>query len=325
MLSKYFRRLEEYEVEIIRLVMSSLNLLYREKYGGMMVLLLCSLFVWSIPASSQKVVTVAGEYTYYAPEDESPKEAKEKALQLAQLNALANEFGTIVSQTNLTKIENSNGRSSNHFLSLNSSDVRGEWLETIGKPEITVRYEENMLIVTCKIRGKAREVLAAHIEVIGKTLRNGTDDNCESDHFKSNDQLYLSFQSPVRGYLAAYLVDDDGEVACLLPYQEQQDGVCRIEANKRYVFFKRGQSQFDTTDELVITCKRAIEHNQLYFIFSPNGFVKAVDKESEKETGNGIGGYPRELSYEDFHNWLAKCRRHDKNMTLIKKVLTIEK
>jgi hypothetical protein len=39
----------------------------------------------------------------------------------------------------------------------------------------------------------------------------------------------------------------------------------------------------------------------------------------------GIAGFPRELSYEDFHRWLAKCRRHDKEMTLKKVILTVKK
>ena len=74
-----------------------------------------------VPAFAQKVKTVEGEFVYYAPENVSPAEAKRYALQQAQLNAIANEFGTIIAQTNLTRIEGNNEQSSTRFNSFGSS------------------------------------------------------------------------------------------------------------------------------------------------------------------------------------------------------------
>ena len=45
--------------------------------------------------------------------------------------------------------------------------------------------------------------------------------NDERFVFKEDDYLYLSFQSPVKGYLAVYLEYAEGQVFCLFPYRNQ--------------------------------------------------------------------------------------------------------
>ena len=267
-----------------------------------------------------------GQFTYHAPENVTPAQAKAFALEQARLNAIAEEFGTIVAQTNITQIETDNAQTSTKFVSLGSSDVRGEWIEDIGKPEYVIIYEGNTQIITCKVKGKAREIVVSKTDYLVKVLRNGTDDKYESDQFKSGDDLFMSFQSPVKGFLAVYLVDDDENVQCLLPYSGQQDGIYRVEANKRYVLFSEKDAPRDPVDEYVLQAEHSVEHNQIYVIFSPNQFVKAVDAASAKIADvAGIVGYPRELSFEKFHQWLAKCRRHDKSLCLTKILLTVKK
>ena len=294
----------------------------------MMKKLFISLLLTSImmPVFGQKIKSVEGEFVYYAPENVSVVEAKRFALKQAQLKAIAEEFGTIVSQTNLTRIEGNNEQSTTRFSSFGSSDVKGEWIETKGKPEYTVSYEEGMLIVSCKVEGKAREIVSSQMDILAKVLRNGTEDRFESEQFKSGDDLFLSFQSPVNGYLAVYLVDDDEQVQCLLPYRDQKDGIYKVEANRRYVLFSEKDDPRGNVDEYTLEANRSLEHNQVYVIFSPNQFVKAVDKASQKVSDSKqIAGYPRELSFEDFHKWLAKCRRYDKEMCLKKVLLTVRR
>ena len=53
---------------------------------------------------AQKVKKVCGEYTYYVPANQSLEQAKNIALDRAKIKALADEFGTVVSQTNSTVI-----------------------------------------------------------------------------------------------------------------------------------------------------------------------------------------------------------------------------
>ena len=69
-------------------------------------------------AFSDKIKKVEGEYTYYAPENVTIEEAKRIAIDRAKIQALADAFGTIVSQTNTTRIENGTNGSNVDFLSV---------------------------------------------------------------------------------------------------------------------------------------------------------------------------------------------------------------
>lgn len=273
------------------------------------ILLLLAL---SLPLLAQKTKTVEGEYTYYAPENVTVEQARRTALDRAKIQAIADEFGTIVQQTNTTRIQNRDGESASDFYSIGGSEVKGEWIETIGEPEYTISYESNMLVVTCRVKGKAREIVSAQIDIKALVLRNGTDDKFEDDDFKSGNDLYLSFVSPVKGYLAVYLIDDDNKAFCLLPYRSQTEGIYPIEANRRYVFFdikSASPEERGYVDEYVMTCERSSEHNLIYIVFSPNPFAKAADNSSSDLL-------PREISFDDFQKWLVKCRKHDKEMNL---------
>ncbi len=84
---------------------------------------------------SQRTTKVSASYTYYAPETMSIEEAKRVALDRAKIQAIADEFGTIVLQSTSTVIINKNGVSDTQFFALGGNDVKGEWIETIGNPE----------------------------------------------------------------------------------------------------------------------------------------------------------------------------------------------
>lgn len=282
-------------------------------------LCLCAIVFASTSTFAQKIKTVEGEYTYYAPENVTLENAKRIALDRAKIQALTDAFGTIVSQSNSTRIENRNGESTTDFLSIGGSELKGEWIETLGKPAYNVFYEQDMLVVKVKVKGKAREIVSAAIDLKIKVLRNGIEDKFESDTFKSCDDLYLSFRSPVSGYVAVYLIDADNKAFCLLPYRNQENGQYQVKANQRYVFFSIEDASEDIrqfVDEYTMTCFRSFEANQIYIIFSPKPFTKAVDNASEESL-------PRELEFEEFKKWLVKKRASDKEMKVEIKQITI--
>lgn len=270
---------------------------------------------------AQQVKKVVGEYTYYAPEDVSVEQAKRTALERAQLEAIADAFGTDISQHNSTRISNKNGRSDIDFVSVSSSDIKGEWIETIGEPEYSIDYDRGMLVVKCRVKGSVREIESSPIDIKAKVLRNGTEDRFESSEFRSGDDLFLSFQSPVDGYLAVYLLDDNGDAFCLLPYREQTNGIQKVSANTPYIFFSAKDvpvSERRLVDEYTLTCDRSIENNQIYVIFSPNPFVKANDTDKGELL-------PREIEGQSFQKWLAKVRRKDKYVNFSSKHIIITK
>ena len=270
---------------------------------------------------AQKTKKVHGEYIYHAPENVSIEQARQTALSRAQIQALGDEFGTVVAQHNATLMNNTNGSTHTDFTSLSSSDVKGEWLETIGEPKYEISYEQGMLVVKCSVTGKARAIVAKQNNYVAKILCNGIEDRNEGENFKSGDDLYLAYQSATKGYLAVYLIDDNKNAYCLLPYQSSKDGKVEVDANTRYVFFnqKTAQPLFNSSDvdEYTMTCDKASETNYIYIISSPNPFIKAID--------NAVEGLPRELKYDDFQKWLSKNRTADNDMQVEIKTIVVKK
>lgn len=260
---------------------------------------------------AQKTLTVDAAYTYRASEDVSLAQAKKTALERAKIQAIADAFGTIVSESNTIRMSNKNGHSDVDFLSIGGSDVKGEWLETIGDPQYQVSYDGETLVVAVTCKGKIREIVTNEAEFQCKVLRNGTDDRSEAETFFSGDNFYVSFTSPVAGYVAIYLVDVGNMACCLLPYQQQQDGIYSVKANQRYVFFNENEAspiEKPIVDLYQMTTLFPVEQNQVYVIFSTQPFVKAADALGK--------GQLRELKGDDFQKWLARCRKRDTNMSV---------
>lgn len=271
--------------------------------------------------SAQEIEKVHGEYTYHVPDNVSLEEGKRTALERAKIQALADAFGTLVSQNNSTIIKNENGKSSVDFLSIGGSDVKGEWIETMGEPKFDIFYESNMLTIKVTIVGKAREIKNANIDFEAKLLRNGTEEKFESDEFRNGDDLYLYFKSPINGYLAVYLLDENTQqVFCLLPYKSSGEPAYKIVHDKPYIFFscQKAEENPNEVDEYTMTCEHSMEQNTIYIVFSPNMFAKAFAED-------GSIGLPRQLPLKEFQKWLGKCKAKDTNIQEKKKVITIEK
>ena len=282
------------------------------------IVCLCFLCVDAFPQRTEKVYA---EYIYHAPENISLEEAKRIALERAKIQAIADEFGTIVSQSNTTLVSNRNGESSSDFFSLGGSEVKGEWIETIAQPEYDINYEQSMLVVKAMVSGRIREIVSAQIDIKAEVLCNGTDLKFARTDFKSGDDLYLYFQSPVNGYLAVYLLDEVSQmVFCLLPYKSSSEAVTPIEKDKSYIFFsaKHAGDKGHWVDEYTMTCTNPVERNTIYVVFSPNEFAKA-------NSNNVDELLPQELSFEEFQRWFSEGRIKDKKMIIECKQIMINK
>lgn len=270
----------------------------------------------AIPVTAQKVKTVECEYTYHAPENITLEQAKRTAIERARIQAIADEFGTNISQTNITNISSAKV----DFQSIGMSEVNGEWLEDLSEPEMAVDFIDGMFVITVRVKGKARELTRAQADCVVRVLRNGKEDRFESETFFGGDQFYISFHSPANGYIAAYLSDGKGTVSCLLPYPNQTDANYPIKANRRYLLFDPEEGD-DYTEEYYLTCGNTPENNQIILIFSPNKFTKALDRQATAQSEELL--LPRELPEAEFQKWLAKCRRRDPEMQVTRKHITI--
>ena len=283
--------------------------------------------LFPLVSSAQKLMTASGEYTYYAPLNITVDQAKSIAIERAKIKMIADNFGTIVGVSNTTTVSNVNGESSVSFLSIGESEVKGEWIETIGTPQVNVLYQDNMLVVSVKIKGTIRELKSARIQFEARVLRNGIEDKYEDDEYRDGDYMYLSFATPESGYVAVYLYDQQG-VYRLLPLKNQKDGSQTVEAGNRYVFFANKRSQYSPElnrqvesvfSEYTMYCNNDNELNRIYVIFSPNRFSHPLDDISVAED------MPAELSFEAFQSWLSKSRRQDNEMSVKIKDITLRK
>ncbi len=278
------------------------------------VYLLCTLYCFP-----QKMITVEGEYSYVVPENIDLEKAKQIALDRVKIQLIADKLGTTVTQSNTTFVSTSNENANLDFISIGGSEIKGEWIETIGKPVFKTEVYDEQVVIRVKIKGRIREIVSSIIPFETHVLRHGTDDKFEDNNFRSGDDLYVSFLSPVCGYVVIYLIDNDGQAFCLLPYGRQEQGNVKVNANERYVFFSEKCATSDLqslVDEYTMTCSRSQELNEIYVIFSPNAFVKAVDNKE-------VESLPRELSMEDFHKWLSSNRVKDKDMNYKKISITV--
>lgn len=291
----------------------------------LILVLLLSLI--ALPSSAQKKITAEGDYI--ATDDDSPKKARAKARDKAIFNGLEKEYGTYMSQEGTTIIENKNGQSDVNVRQETSSLLKGECYE-IKKEEYSEKHEGGMHLYHAKVTFLAREVTSATVDFIAKVLKKGTEDSYESSDFRNGDQMYLSFTTPKKGYVAVYLVEDD-YAYCLLPYRGQTDGICQVDANKRYVFFSpkdEPNGNNSIVDEFAMGTDKDAVKDIFWILFSPNEFTKPVDAESGRRIDvdlAGIEGLPRELPYERFQKWKSKLQGSDKKMSVKSITITVRK
>lgn len=261
-------------------------------------------------ANAGDIETVHGEYTYYGGKTESRADCERAALNGARAKALAEKFGTVVTQDTYQRDVVSDRGESTYFSMLNESALKGEWIADTKDPEFSYELDsDGYYIVTCKVSGKAKEISNDAVDFAASVLRNGTRTVNADTRFRSGDDMYLYLKSPVDGYVAAFLVDDKNNVYSLLPYTNNTSGQVKVKHNKEYVFFHAasGEPEHGEVDELVMTAEEDVEHNQLYVVFSPQPFSKVVDNYA----GDNM---PRMLSYDSFNKWLVKCRKYDSKM-----------
>jgi hypothetical protein len=266
----------------------------------------------ALVASAQKPETICGEYTYYAPENVSPEQAKNIALDRARVQAMADRWGTYIDGQIATFVGNMNGASSVDMFSFNTSDVNGEWLGFGNeRVEWDIRLEDGFFIYKVSVCGLARERKnLAHVDLTTNILRNGKTERFASGEFHHGDDVYLQFQSPVRGYVAVYLLDDIGNAFCMLPYRNDPDGKIEVEHGRQYIFFDRDSARDDErqiVDAYHMRTDRIAETNYFFVIFSPNEFSKVNDNDAGKDM-------PRSLPTKDFQSWLARTRSRDAAM-----------
>ena len=279
----------------------------------------------SVPLMAQKAKHVQAEYKYISDNrDESLKQAEEKAFFRARCQAIADKFGATISGMTEIETSNQNGQTAVSFIERGGTKLRAEWLKTT-KEEVIGRSVTNdgFMIITVYVEGEAREITSAGVDFEYHILRNGNRLENEDDRFKNGDHICLMFKSPVDGYLAIYLTDDE-RAYCMLPYKEQTDGIYRIKANQLYVFFSKDDACVEEAGydlNLQLVTNKHLEKNTLFTIFSKEPFTKKTDNEGERISAGLV--LARNINKHSFEDWLYKCQSRDVSMRVEKKEITI--
>lgn len=269
------------------------------------------------PASARdaEIVDVKGESTWYDDGTMSKVECMRRALENARLDALSKKFGTIITQDILQSDRVVNGRETNDFLSLSSTEVKGEWVSDVGEPEYEFsRDAQENLIVTCRIKGKARAISNEEVAFQALILRNGEREANADTRFRDGDEMKLLFNAAADGYVNVYLEDESGMVYCLLPYPRDSKSEVRVKKDRNYIFFRPNDNEFGPSDEMIMTASDNKEYNRIFVLFSPSPFSRPVMM-------SDASGLPS-IKSADFSKWLIKTRRNDSRLGV--KAINIE-
>lgn len=278
------------------------------------IFLAFGMLLMSLTSFSAKEKEVNGSFTYYIPYNVARDKAEQIALERARIQAIADEFGTVLTQHSHINMQSSSGAENSDFWSSASSLVKGEWVSTIGEPTFEPFIENGNFAIRCKVKGIAREITAPQAELDVRLLRNGTTDAYESSTFKSGDNCYLAFTTPVKGAIAVYLEDESGDMFCMLPYYAQTETCTPVSPGERHLFFATNDGD---KEKYQLTTDKEIERNMLYVVFSQNDFIKPIDKSNGQELSL------KTLTSENFRNWLNKSRALDSTFQVITIPITI--
>lgn len=270
-------------------------------------------FLFAATIHAQRVATVCGEYRYIVPGEVPLNRAKQIAIDKARNEAIANEFGQVVSQSTNTTIHSSGTQSSVQSDSYVSTESKAIWLSDTKEPEVSIAYENDVMVITASVCGKARELKMAEVELKMQVLNNGF----ESEQFRSNDKVSIMFKSPVSGYVAIFFRDDNaGMIYCMMPY-ENEDGTAReVKSNKEYIYLSTEDPVYPYQEETILVTEKTVEFDTFILVFSKKDFSMPSSE---------AGEFVPELSVEDFQKWLRKNRINDETMQTIEKSIQIHK
>ncbi len=281
---------------------------------------LLTIFTILLPlnVAAQKEATVYGSYTYTIGDNDNItiKAAKHKCIELAKAAAIKAEFGEIVTTDVIDSHVETNGEAeSSMFWENTVAMAKGEWLADTKPTAMDIKYENGKLLITAEVWGKVREIIQSQTQLKWEVYKDGKEKKEETSDFKSGERFYVNFQAPADGYLAIYLIADENETSCLLPYRKAAVGRVTIKEGKEYEFFDKNIDP--RAVHYTLNPKHGLEYYQLVVIYSPNPFTKCIDKV-------GDARHPNSLSTREFQKWLLKCQRTDRDMVVQKKWIKVE-
>ena len=261
---------------------------------------------------AQKSVSTKGSSQVRMESNMTKEQVRDKAEDLAMINAVENAFGTFIEQDADIKVEN--GTVSYNIIG--TTKVKGEWLRTIRKAfkeDIqdqldNDQHKEKVIWVTCNIEGEVREThLKANLDI--KILRCPLVE-CETTSFHDAQSFFLYFKAPVDGYLSVFMDENDEASRRLFPYLNQGNAsAVKVEGDKPYFLFTNSNELNKFTakaDEIELYTYNSVEYNYVYVIFSPIPYCKPILSDASLIADGYV--LPKAISTRKFQEWLTDCR-----------------
>ena len=271
------------------------------------------LMVFALVCHAQKTVNVSGEYRYVVPDNVSRTDAQNIAIERARNEAMAKEFGTVVSQTNTTTTKVIDGKVETGFISMGGTESKGLWIDDTKEPEVKTFYEDDVMVIVAKVWGKAREIKNTETEIDITILCNGM----ENERFKNNDKFSIDFKSASKGYVAIFLRDENLDpIYCMLPYENENGEVRAVKSGTKYNFLSTKDPIYPFREETILVTDKTVEFNTILVVFSKNQFSLPISEDGE---------YVPEIPADKFMKWLRKNRINDETMQVIEKTVEIRK
>ena len=284
------------------------------RYYKTILLIFSAIFLTWFSVQAQKIESTSGQAQVRVEQNMTKDQCKEQAHDLAIINAIENAFGTYVEQQ--TDITIKDGR--DYYNIVGTTKVKGEWVETLKEDYSETseifsinKEKEVVTFITCKITGMVRK--ATPKALIQYQPLNCPDIRCRKTEFNSGESLYLSFKSPVDGYLSVFLEGEE-MVYRLFPYRNQigkENSAIMVKADQEYLLFSKDPkyNKFPVqADECELYSVKSCEFNNLYLVFSEEPYVKPmlnIEKSSVEKTDYLL---PKSLTPKDFQEWLSDNR-----------------
>lgn len=309
------------------------------------LILTIQLFLCLIITNAQeiKIVQTKGKaQVEWYPERESLTQAKERALELAKINALENAFGTLVMQGNSIYVENKNTgekvETNTSFKMIGNTAVKGEIIqvlktdykqsvrkEKINKKKVEITY------IDCSLLLEAKEITDTKIDLITFPL-NSVKIIKPNNSFFEGDDLFVYFKSPLNGFVTIFL-DDSKQAQCLLPYRKMPKGLeeaMPVVADKEYLFFSDKpehnyfEDDFFAEDTYELFSESEKDLNELYIIFSKQPLNKPFLNDADNKDKPSVQ-LPRTVETNEFKEWLIKIQQTRNDLKITKEFISIEK
>lgn len=250
--------------------------------------------------SFAKDVTVEGRCEYVMTADMTEAEAVETAVREAKVEALAREFGTIVSAETWSELCEDNSRLSESFYQSGMTLVKGVWLSDLHAPEVVKSISANGdILINVKVKGKARAIESLPLDLNVYASLPGA--HIPQNRFRNETRFTVNFKSPADGHVAIYLGDEEGDICRLLPFSRQPESSTRVEAMKDYEFFT---SQEGDEEQYSFITFKPRERNTLYIIYAKREFPRPIDIYNAERN-------LRILKLGEFYDWVGRLRSAD--------------